>query len=97
MFDAGPDVGDVGADDVGADDVGAGPDADATGADTSIPAWGDQPTQQSWIFIWASMVAGDTRVKTINQTIASDRHAIESNKVINTHGANQLTTAPAEE
>ena len=33
MFDAGPDVGDVGA-----DDVGAGPDADATGADTSIPA-----------------------------------------------------------
>ena len=33
MFDAGPDV-----DDVGADDVGAGPDADATGADTSIPA-----------------------------------------------------------
>ena len=92
MFDAGPDVVDVGA-----DDVGAGPDADATGADTSIPAWGDQPTQQSWIFIWASMVAGDTRVKTINQTIASDRYTIESNKVISTHGANQLTTAPAEE
>ena len=38
MFDAGPDVVDVGADDVGADDVGAGPDADATGADTRIPA-----------------------------------------------------------
>ena len=65
----------------------------AADADMINSAWGDQPTHQSWASIWASMVAGDTRVKTINQTIASDRYTIEINKAINTSAVKQLTTA----